>query len=55
MIRVDFTQKLHYENISGFLVRRDGLLAWRCPDCKAEGRSEYVLKNCPGCKKTRGR
>ncbi len=27
-------QKLHYENMGGLLIRRDGFLHWRCPDCK---------------------
>ncbi len=42
-------QKLHYENISGTLVRREGLLSWRCPLCKAEGRSPEVMHTCPEC------
>ena len=40
-------QKLHYENIGGLLIRRDGFLHWRCPDCKAEGESKRVLRVCP--------
>ena len=42
-------QKLHYENISGTLVRREGLLSWRCPLCKAEGQSPGVMHTCPEC------
>ena len=42
-------QKLHYENISGTLVRREGLLSWRCPLCKAEGQSPGVMRTCPEC------
>ena len=42
-------QKLHYENISGTLVRREGLLSWRCPLCKAEGQSLEVMRTCPEC------
>ena len=42
-------QKLHYENMCGLLLRRDGVLRWRCPDCKAEGESEQVLRVCPEC------
>lgn len=43
-------QKLHYENMGGLLIRRDGFLHWRCPDCKAEGESKRVLRVCPECK-----
>ena len=43
-------QKLHYENMGGLLIRRDGVLHWRCPDCKAEGESKQVLRVCPQCK-----
>lgn len=43
-------QKLHYENMGGLLIRRDGLLHWRCPDCKAQGASKKVLRVCPQCK-----
>lgn len=43
-------QKLHYENMGGPLIRRDGFLHWRCPDCKAEGESKRVLRVCPECK-----
>lgn len=43
-------QKLHYENMGGLLVRRDGVLRWRCPDCKAEGESKHVLRVCQKCK-----
>lgn len=42
-------QKLHYENISGMLIRREGLLNWRCPLCKAEGQSCEVIPVCPKC------
>ena len=42
-------QKLHYENISGMLIRRGGLLNWRCPLCKAEGQSREVMRVCPKC------
>ena len=42
-------QKLHYENLSGTLVRREGLLSWRCPLCKAEGQSLEVMRTCPEC------
>ena len=42
-------QKLHYENISGTLVRREGLLSWRCPLCKAEGQTPGVMHTCPEC------
>ena len=42
-------QKLHYENISGTLVQREGLLSWRCPLCKAEGQSLEVMRTCPEC------
>lgn len=42
-------QKLQYENISGTLVRREGLLSWRCPLCKAEGQSPGVMHTCPEC------
>jgi len=41
---------LHYENASGLLVRRDGFLSYRCPDCKHEGKSRSVLSKCPECK-----
>ena len=43
-------QKLHYENISGMLIRRGGLLNWRCPLCKAEGQSREVMCVCPKCR-----
>ena len=43
-------QKLHYENISGMLIRRGGLLNWRCPLCKAEGQSREVMRVCPKCR-----
>lgn len=47
-------QKLHYRNAFGILLRGDdGLLEWRCPDCKAEGKSRKVLKRCPHCKNRR--
>ena len=42
--------QLHYRNIAGLLVRRDGLLAWRCPDCEHTGHSREVLAVCPKCK-----
>lgn len=42
-------QKLHYENLGGLLVRREGMLHWRCPDCKEEGASEVVMQSCPKC------
>ena len=42
-------QKLHYENLGGTLVRREGLLSWRCPLCKAEGQSPGVMRTCPEC------
>lgn len=45
----DTVQKLHYENMGGMLIRRDGVLHWRCPDCKAEGESKSVHKVCPVC------
>ena len=43
-------QKLHYENMSGLLMRRNGYLHWRCPDCKAKGKSKNVQPVCPDCK-----
>ena len=43
-------QKLHYENMGGLLIRRDGFLHWRCPDCKADGESKNVLRVCSQCK-----
>ena len=43
-------QQLHYLNHAGMLVRRDGFLEWRCPDCNREGRSQEVLRVCPKCK-----
>lgn len=42
-------QQIHYENIFGLLVRRDGLLHWRCPDCRARGTSKKIRKTCPEC------
>lgn len=42
-------QKLHYENMGGLLIRRDGQLHWRCPDCKEEGASDTVMAVCPHC------
>ena len=42
-------QKLHYENLGGILIRREGLLTWRCPLCKAEGQSPEVMRTCPEC------
>ena len=42
-------QKLHYENLGGMLIRREGLLNWRCPLCKAEGQSREVMRVCPKC------
>jgi len=42
-------QKLHYENISGLLIRREGALSWRCPLCKTEGQSSEVMRCCPEC------
>ena len=42
-------QKLHYENLGGMLIRREGLLNWRCPLCKAEGQSPEVMRVCPEC------
>ena len=42
-------QKLHYENLGGMLIRREGLLNWRCPLCKAEGQSLEVMRTCPEC------
>ena len=42
-------QKLHYENLGGMLIRREGLLNWRCPLCKAEGQSPEVMRACPEC------
>ena len=42
-------QKLHYENLGGTLVRREGLLSWRCPLCKAGGQSLEVMRTCPEC------
>ena len=42
-------QKLHYENLGGMLIRREGLLSWRCPLCKAEGQSLEVMRTCPEC------
>lgn len=48
---VDLNQKLHYENINGFLVRREGLLSWRCPGCRASGRSKTAMRICPECRK----
>ena len=43
-------QKLHYENLGGMLIRREGLLNWRCPLCKAEGQSREVMCVCPKCR-----
>lgn len=43
--------KLHYENIGGMLVRREGMLHWRCPVCREEGASEQVLSECPHASK----
>lgn len=40
-------QRLRYENICGMLVRRDGWLHWRCPDCGRRGRTRRVRKTCP--------
>lgn len=42
-------QKLHYETIGSLLVRRDGMLHWRCPGCLAYGASKEVLRTCPVC------
>ena len=42
-------QKLHYENLVGMLIRKEGLLTWRCPLCKAEGQSPEVMRTCPEC------
>ena len=42
-------QKLHYENLGGILIRREGLLTWRCPLCKAEGQSPEAMRTCPEC------
>ena len=42
-------QKLHYENLVGMLIRREGLLNWRCPLCRAEGQSPEVMRACPEC------
>ena len=42
-------QKLHYENLGGMLIRREGFLNWRCPLCKAEGQSSEVMRTCPEC------
>lgn len=46
---------IHYKNFAGTLVREDGKLSWKCPDCKATGRSKLVLKKCPECKNKRRR
>lgn len=43
-------QQLHYENKAGLLVRRNGMLNWRCPDCRKSGVSRQVLRVCPICK-----
>jgi len=43
-------QQLHYENMAGLLIRRQGNLHWRCPDCKKSGASKRVLRKCPECK-----
>lgn len=43
-------QQLHYLNHAGLLVRRGGLLRYRCPACGAEGGTREVLKKCPKCK-----
>lgn len=43
-------QKLHYENIGGMLVRREGMLNWECPDCGSRGHSENVMEVCPDCR-----
>lgn len=42
-------QRLHYELQGGMLVRRAGLLNWRCPDCLCSGTSLEVMKVCPKC------
>ena len=49
------SQRIHYENIGGMLIRRDGMLSWQCPDCKARGRSRYVRKTCPECRSKKSR
>lgn len=46
---LDVHQKLHYENLAGLLVKRDGYLHWKCPDCNAEGRGRKVRRRCPEC------
>lgn len=43
--------KLHYECMGGMLVRREGMLHWRCPVCREEGASEQVLSECPHASK----
>lgn len=43
-------QKLHYEHLGGLLIRRDGVLHWRCPDCEKWGVSKDVMATCPYCK-----
>lgn len=54
LVRID--QQLHYENLAGLLIRRDGMLHWRCPDCQASGASKQPMKRCPKCKgQKRGR
>ncbi len=42
-------ERLHYENMGGLLIRRDGALHWYCPACKTHGESKKVRKTCPKC------
>ena len=41
--------KLHYENMAGMLIRRDGYLHFWCPGCRKYGESDQVLESCPMC------
>jgi len=41
--------ELHYENFSGTLVRRDGMLHYRCPCCGMHGSSKQIRKTCEHC------
>jgi hypothetical protein len=41
--------KLMYRNFNGILIRRDGLLDWRCDICKNVGTTMRFIKRCPFC------
>jgi rubrerythrin len=43
-------QQLHYENLAGMLIRKEGKLSWWCTVCHRKGESHIVLKKCPICK-----